>query len=163
MSNQFDPAEYERLVQDQHERYPSITLPPEYAELLEINTLMVLIKLARYKFAARLLKPQDDVLEVGSGSGLGAIFLSQHAKRVTGLEIKPHDHEAACSINRRDNVSFLLQSLFDYDASARHDAVVSLDVIEHLPETEGRRFVKRIASHCKSDGMAIIGTPSIYS
>jgi len=163
MASKDDPPLFEDLLRDQHARFPSITLPPEYAELLETNTLMLLIKLARYKFAARLLKETDDVLEVGSGSGLGAIFLSQHAARVTGLEIKEHDHDAARALNRRDNVSFLRRSLFDYDLDRRHDAVVSLDVIEHLAAEDGRKFVARMARHCKPDGLVLIGTPSIHS
>lgn len=163
MNHKHDPAAYEKLVEEQHARFPSLVLPPEYAELFETNTLMVLIKLARYKFAARMLKPVDDVLEVGSGTGLGAIFLSQHVRRVTGLEIKPHDYGAACAMNRRENVEFRHQSLFDYDLARRHDAVVSLDVIEHLEPDIGRQFVARLAHHCKPDGLVLIGTPSIYS
>src|SRR5215831_11687173 len=81
----YDPVLYDELVRQQHAQFPSIVLPPEYAELFETNTLQVLIKLARYKFVARMLKKTDDVLEVGSGTGLGAIFLSQHVKRVTVL------------------------------------------------------------------------------
>jgi hypothetical protein len=42
-----DLKRYQNLVAEQHARYPSITLPPEYAELFETNTLQVLIKLAR--------------------------------------------------------------------------------------------------------------------
>jgi 2-polyprenyl-3-methyl-5-hydroxy-6-metoxy-1,4-benzoquinol methylase len=163
MTDKFDLDEYERLVREQHQRYPSITLPPEYAELFEINTLQVLVKLARYKFVARILKKGDDVLEVGSGTGLGAIFLSQHTKRVTGLEIKQHDYDAACAVNRRENVTFRHESLFDYAAAHQHDAVVSLDVIEHLVPEEGRQFVDHLARHCKLDGLVIVGTPSIHS
>lgn len=163
MNDKYDPKRYERLVEEQHSRFPSITLPPEYAELFETNTMMVLIKLARYKFAARMLKKADDVLEVGSGTGMGAMFLSQHAKHVTGLEIKPHDYEAACAVNKRPNVEFHLRSLFDYDLSRKHDAVVSLDVIEHLLPAEGEKFVARIARHCKPEGLVVIGTPSIHS
>jgi 2-polyprenyl-3-methyl-5-hydroxy-6-metoxy-1,4-benzoquinol methylase len=159
----YNPQRYDELVLEQHSRFPSITLPPEYAELFETNTLQVLVKLARYKFVARLLRKHDDVLEVGSGTGLGAVFLSQHVRHVTGLEIKPHDHGAACAINRCDNVVFLLQSLFDYDPKAKHDAVVALDVIEHLTPEVGDQFVHRIAHCCKPDGIVAIGTPSIHS
>jgi 2-polyprenyl-3-methyl-5-hydroxy-6-metoxy-1,4-benzoquinol methylase len=159
----YDPQRYEELISEQHSRFPSITLPPEYAELFETNTLQVLVKLARYKFIARLLKKNDDVLEVGSGTGLGAIFLSQHVRHVTGLEIKPHDQGAACAMNRRDNVVFLLQSLFDYKPGTKHDAVVALDVIEHLTVEVGRQFIGRMAQHCRPTGIVAIGTPSIHS
>ena len=164
MNQKYDLARYEDLVKEQHAAFPSITLPPEYAELLQTNTLQVLIKLARYKFAARLLKKKDDVLEVGSGTGVGAMFLSQHVSRVTGLEIRPHEYEAACAVTSKiKNVEFHLRSLFDYDLSRQHDAVVSLDVIEHFSEADGHKFISRIAQHCNPTGMVIIGTPSIHS
>ena len=117
MNEKYDPVRFEQLLQEQYARFPSVSLPPEFAELLETNTLQLLIKLARYKFAACLLKAKDKVLEVGSGNGVGTIFLAQHVAHVTGLEIKPRDHEAACSINRRDNVELRLESVFDHDMS----------------------------------------------
>jgi len=163
MNEKYDPVRFEQLLQEQYARFPSMSLPPEFAELLETNTLQLLVKLARYKFAARLLKAQDEVLEVGSGNGVGAIFLAQHTKHVIGLEIKRRDYEASCSINRRGNVKFMLQSVFDHDINRRYDAVVSLDVIEHLPVEEGKKFVQQLARLCKPSGVVIVGTPSIHS
>jgi 2-polyprenyl-3-methyl-5-hydroxy-6-metoxy-1,4-benzoquinol methylase len=163
MTEKYDPLRFEQLLQEQYARFPSISLPPEFAELLEENTLQLLIKLARYKFAARLLKAQDRVLDVGSGNGIGAIFLAQHVRHVTGLEIDPRGHEASRKVNRRANVEFRLQSVFDRDLNDRYDAVVSLDVIEHLSVEEGRKLVARLARLCAADGMVIIGTPSIHS
>jgi 2-polyprenyl-3-methyl-5-hydroxy-6-metoxy-1,4-benzoquinol methylase len=159
----YNPELFDRLIREQRARFPSVTLPPEYAELFEVNTLQVLIKLARYKFAARLLKKNDDVLEVGSGAGLGAIFLSQHVRHVTGLEVDPHDYASACAVNRRNNVDFLHESLFDYDLTRKHDAIVTIDVIEHFSVEDGYKFVKRLATHCKPDGLVLVGTPSIHS
>ncbi len=43
------------------------------------------ILLARYKFAAKLLKKTDTVADIGCGHGLGSIFLSKFAKQVTGV------------------------------------------------------------------------------
>jgi 2-polyprenyl-3-methyl-5-hydroxy-6-metoxy-1,4-benzoquinol methylase len=163
MNEKYDPLRFEQLLQEQYARFPSMSLPPEFAELLETNTLQLLIKLARYKFAARLLRAQDEVLEVGSGNGIGAMFLAQHTKYVIGLEIKRRDYEASCSINRRSNVEFRLQSVFDHDTSRRYDAVVSLDVIEHLPVDEGKKFVAQLAQLCERNGVVIVGTPSIHS
>jgi 2-polyprenyl-3-methyl-5-hydroxy-6-metoxy-1,4-benzoquinol methylase len=164
MNDQYNLAQYEDLVKAQHARFPSLALPPEYAELFQINTLQVLIKLSRYKFVARMLKKQDDALEVGSGTGIGTMFLSQHVSHVTGLEIRKHEFEAASAVTANmKNVTFCLQSLFDHDLSRQYDSVVSLDVIEHFSESDGHRFAARIAQHCKSTGIAIIGTPSIHS
>ena len=159
----YDPAHYTRLVAEQHANFPPLTLPSEFSELFEVNTLQILIKLARYKFVARLLKGADDVLEVGSGSGIGTIFLSQHVKHVTGLEINKHDFDAACSVNKRDNVVFKHKSIFEYKADRKHDAALAMDVIEHFKVEDGHKLVDRMASQCKPDGVVFIGTPSVHS
>lgn len=159
----YDPARYTQLVAEQHENFPPLTLPSEFSELFEVNTLQVLIKLARYKFVARLLKGADDVLEVGSGSGIGTIFLSQHVKHVTGLEINKHDFDAACAVNKRNNVAFKHQSIFDYESDSKHDAALAMDVIEHFKIEEGHKLVECVARQCKPDGVVFIGTPSIHS
>lgn len=159
----YDLERYEELVRQQHEAFPPLLVSPEIAELMQVNTLQLMIKLARYKFATRLLKKTDNVLEVGSGCGIGTFFLAQHCAHVTGLEIKPHDHEASVSMNRRDNITFLLQSVFDYDPPEKHDVAVSLDVLEHFTKEDGRKLVAKIADLVTDDGMAIIGSPSIHS
>ena len=159
----FDPKRYLALVDEQHARFPPLTLPSEFAELFEVNTLQLVVKLARYKFVARLIKKTDDILEAGSGSGLGTVFLAQHAARVTGLEINQHDFEAARSVNRRSNVSFLHRSIFDYEPGKKHDVVLAMDVIEHFSVEDGHKLVECLASHCMPDGLVFIGTPSIHS
>src|SRR5437588_10253586 len=105
---------YTQLIKEWYERYPDgVTLPPEYAHFVEENLLRLLIRLARYKFVARLVKKTDRVLEVGSGSGLGAIFVSQHCAHVTGIEVKTTEVEEAHQVNRRGNVEFQTTDLFD--------------------------------------------------
>lgn len=163
MKNKIDPLLYEKLIAEHKEIYPSITLPSEFAGLFQENTLQLLIKLARYKFAARLLKSTDQVLEVGSGNGIGTIFLGQHVKKITGLEIREEEFLDARKINQRKNVDFIRQSVFEFFSELEFDAVVSLDVIEHLTEEDGEKFVEKLASLCRPDGVVIIGTPSSYS
>lgn len=158
-----DEALFERLVAEQRSTYAPITLGPEWAELLETNTLQLLIKLARYKFAARMLKRTDNVLEVGSGAGLGAQFLAQHCAHVTGLEIKAGDHGDAIAAQRRKNLTFLHQSLYDYAPAKKHDAIVCLDVIEHMDAAQGHEFIKAMMQHLTPEGILIMGSPSIYS
>lgn len=155
---------YAKLVEELYTQYPEgITLPPEYAYFIQKNLLQFLIRLARYKFVARILKKTDRVLEIGSGSGLGSIFLSQHSEYVTGLDVKSTEVEEAKAINRRDNVDFIVGDFFNLDETLKYDVIVALDVIEHMPEDVGHLFVAAISRHLKPTGMAVIGTPSLYS
>ncbi len=158
-----DPKLYQELVEDLYQRHPPITLPPEYAYFIENDLIRLLIRLARYKFVARMIHKQDRVLEVGSGSGLGGIFLSQHCAHVTGLEVKAGELEEARSINPRSNVEFRATDLFDLDASELYDVVVALDVIEHMTIERGRELVSAMCRHLNPTGMLVVGTPSIYS
>lgn len=155
---------YAKLVKELYAQYPEgIKLAPEYAYFVQKNLLHFFIRLARYKFVARIIKKTDRVLEIGSGSGLGSIFLSQHSEHVTGLDVKSTEVEEARSINRRDNVDFMVGDFFDMDETLKYDVIVALDVIEHMPEDVGRRFISAISRHLKPTGMAVIGTPSLYS
>jgi len=155
---------YTRLVKEWYAKYPDgVTLPPEYAHFVEENLLRLFIRLARYKFVARLVKKTDRVLEVGSGSGLGSMFISQHCAHVTGIEVKTTEVEEARAINRRENVEFKVADLFEMEVARPYDVVFSLDVIEHMPIEQGQKLIAAMARQLSSTGMAIIGTPSIYS
>lgn len=155
--------QYDLLVADLYEKYKEITLPSEYAFFMQENMLMFLIRLARYKFVARNLKSQDEVLEIGCGSGLGAVFLGQHCQTVRGLDVKKREIEEAKSINRRNNVVFEIGDFFDYSEGSKYDVIVALDVIEHMSENVGSKLVGKTAKHLHNTGMLVLGTPSRYS
>ena len=158
-----DPERYRQIVEEISANYPGVTLPSEYDYFVQENLLRFLIRLARYKFVARMLKKQDRVLEIGSGSGLGSMFLSQHCAHVTGMEVKGPELDAAKSICRRNNVNFVQGDLFAMPRTGQYDAVVALDVIEHMPMPEGQKLVDAMAGQLKTTGMVVIGTPSIHS
>jgi len=155
---------YAELVKDLYREYPEgIKLPPEYASFVQNDLLRLLIRLARYKFVARMLKKKDSVLEIGCGSGLGSIFLSQYCAHVTGIDIKTTEIEEARSINLRTNVEFKVENLFTMNKSKTWDVIVALDVIEHMPISQGEELIAFIPELLSQTGMLVIGTPSIYS
>jgi SAM-dependent methyltransferase len=158
-----DPQRYQQLVDQLYADNPTITLPSEYASFIQKDQVRLLIRLARYKFVARMIKKTDRVLEVGSGSGLGSIFIGQHCAHVTGIDVKTTEVDEARSINRRDNVDFRVTDLADLDAAQPFDVVFALDVIEHMPIEQGHQLVASMTRLLKPTGMLVIGTPSIYS
>jgi 2-polyprenyl-3-methyl-5-hydroxy-6-metoxy-1,4-benzoquinol methylase len=159
-----DQARYSEIIQEWYDRFPNgVTLPPEYAHFVQDNLLRLLIRLARYKFVARMIRKTDRALEIGSGSGIGSMFISQHCAHVTGIEVKTTEVDEARAVNQRQNVDFQVVDLFNYEPPELFDVVFALDVIEHMPIEEGHRLVAAMTRLLRPTGMLILGTPSIYS
>jgi len=163
MTKENNPKLFSKLVNELYRDYKSITLPAEYAYFIEDNLMRFLIRLARYKFACRMISRDDAVLEVGCGSGLGAMFISQHCRSVEGVDTNKKEISEAATINRRKNLRFRVADIFSLPMKKKYDVLVALDVIEHMPLAQGRRFISRAARLLKKDGMLILGTPSVYS
>lgn len=160
----YDKKLFKKLMTELYTKYPEgVTLPPEYADQVENNALRILTRFARYKFAARLVKKKDRILEIGCGSGLGCIFLGQHSSHVTGIDANSTEIKEAEKINRRRNVTFEVQDLFALEVNRKFDVIVALDVIEHMNKRDAHKFLSAIMSHLQPNGMLVLGTPSIYS
>ena len=159
-----NPAEYEKIISNIYEMYPEgVSLDAEYADWIQSNLNRFLIRLSRYKFASKMLSQADNVLEIGCGSGLGSMFLSQFSSKVTGIDIKKNEIDAAIKLNKRENCQFKIQDFFEWNEE-NFDSIVALDVIEHFNEIDGEVLLQKCAEKAKkSNGMVIIGTPSIYS
>lgn len=155
--------EFDRLLKQVSRDYKPILFPPLYARLVQDDLSRFLILLSRYKFMCRMISKTDQILEIGSGSGLGAIFLGQYCRKVVGLEVKDEEIAYARSLNRRKNVVFFQKDFLDFKHQELFDVVINLDVIEHMPEAVGKRLLAKTTKHLKSNGMMILGTPSIYS
>jgi len=158
-----DEKYFNKLIGELYQNYREIALPPEYAYFIQENSLQMLIRLARYKFVARQLKRTDRVLEVGCGSGLGAIFLGQHCHSVDGIDVNEQEIKEAEAVNRRENVRFSVADYFTFKASHKYDVIVLLDVIEHMDEALGEKLIDKTADDLKENGWLVVGTPSCYS
>jgi rfaE bifunctional protein nucleotidyltransferase chain/domain len=159
-----DAAGYKDLVEKTYSDVPEFKLPAEFARTFNDDTLMLMIRLARYKFLAKMLQRGDRVLEVGSGYGLGALFMSQFCAHVTGVDVQPQCVAEAKEFCRRDNVSFhQLDFLLQPWNSAGYEVVAAMDVIEHMSPVDGERLIARMVQHVLPAGMVVLGTPSVYS
>lgn len=158
-----EPELYGELWAEVLREHPPVTLGAEYAMFLRDDLNRLLIRLARYKFAARMLRRTDRVLEIGCGTGIGATFLAQHAAHVTGIDLKEAELAEARRTCRRDNVTFERRDLLTFEPERPFDAIVSLDVIEHMPVEAGGQFLGACARLVQPDGLVIIGSPSIHS
>lgn len=122
------------------------------------------ILLARYKFACRMIKKSDRVLDAGCGHGHGTMFLSKFAGAVVGADYDA-DLIKATAADYKDvpNVSFTTLDLLKPDHKDTYDVVVSMDVIEHFEAGQVDTVAGTYASLVKDGGFAVIGTPNVAS
>jgi 2-polyprenyl-3-methyl-5-hydroxy-6-metoxy-1,4-benzoquinol methylase len=120
--------------------------------------------LARYKFIAKMLNGRHDVAEVGCGDAFGTRIVQQEVDKVTVYDFDPIFIE---DIERRADprwpIAAELHDVLDGPLPARHDAIYSLDVIEHIPVDQERLFLRHLRDSLSEDGVLIIGTPSLES
>ncbi len=129
------------------------------------NPLMSAVKLARYKFPARMLSKDDVVLDLGCGNGYGSYFFSFYARKVVGVDLHA-DLSAASRKLCRDNLGFVqadIRSLPAEILEGQFTAVSCIDVIEHFDEPDARHILHTAANILPRNGMMIVGTPNKYS
>ena len=140
----------------------TITLGPYFAHQLLYNSRHILFTFSRYKFAAHLLGQTSKrrVLELGCNEGLGTLLLAQTAKEVVGIDFDAKAIKWAKDNLKKDNLAFISDNFLG-KRLGRFDAVVSLDVIEHIPCEKEDEFLSTIYDNLNDNGFCIIGTPNI--
>lgn len=100
-------------------------------------------KLEARVLQALQIKPSDNVLEVGSGSGYLTALLSRFAQHVTSVEIVPELHafaEKNLAANHIDNVS-LRQGDASRDWPGTYEAIVLTGSVPVLPAAFQNRLI----------------------
>ncbi len=103
--------------------------------------------------------PGFDLLELGCSEGIGTPILAEFARSYTGVDL---DADAVAAAQRNfaaANRTFIADDFLG-KTYGRFDAVVSLDVCEHIvPELEHKYF-DTIAANITDTGVAVVGTPN---
>ncbi len=113
-----------------------------------------------YAFAMQTLLTHDStVLDVGCGEGYGTSLLSEHVKRVTGLDVDEDTVAHAAARYGTHNCSFRVYdgTTIPYESGA-FDAVVSFQVIEHVHDDLS--FVCEVRRVLKQNGLFVLTTPN---
>lgn len=137
----------------------------------------LLFTLARYKWVAKMLAGQRQVLEVGCGDGWASRIVRQHVERLTCV-----DMDEAFIANARKNVSTRWPIKFEvhdfvnetlpilppWDGRSSPDvlsftASYALDVLEHIHPDDESDFMTHVCQPLLGDGVLIIGMPSLES
>ena len=111
-----------------------------------------------YHFALPHVKDKD-VLEIGFGDGYGANFLADSARSVKAVDVLEKNVALAANKYKRNKLEFKkTDTAYSEFADNTFDAVVSFQVIEHIPENEIAGYLESIKRVLKKGGVAFIST-----
>ena len=107
------------------------------------------------------------VLDAGCGIGFSTWHIKRHLPGcdVVGLDQSPEMVRWASLLHRRDGLSFVVGDLAERDTlpEGPFDAVVMLDVYEHVPRAQRASAWEAIAGLLADDGRLILSYPSVAS
>lgn len=139
-----------------------LPLPPYVVSEITGDFKHFFMSLSRYKFAGKLLEGKHSMLEVGCNVGFKTMMFSQFVEYVTGIDYEENAIAFAKENYTDEKRKYICADFINMEPlEHRVDAVVSLDVIEHIEQENERRFMDAIVSNLDRDGICIIGTPNI--
>lgn len=118
--------------------------------------------LSRYKFAAKMLSNKKNILEFGCSEGIGAPILAENVLSYTGIDLDV-DAIKYAKINFNSSKYNFIQKDFLGKKFGKYEAIVSLDVIEHIYKEKEKLYFDTIFENILENGVCIIGTPNITS
>ena len=114
-----------------------------------------------------MLSGFDKVLEIGCQDGFTSIIVAASVGNLTAIDFyRPHIEEAEELIKPHvPNISFQGHDILDGPVASggEFDAAFSLDVLEHIDKSQESMYMKNIADSIKTDGVFIVGIPSLES
>jgi 2-polyprenyl-3-methyl-5-hydroxy-6-metoxy-1,4-benzoquinol methylase len=121
----------------------------------------LLFTLSRYKFAAKMLPRNriSKVLEVGCSEGIGSLLLAETGNEVVAVDMDKKAIDCANKNIKKQNITYQNADILKSNLG-KFDAVISLDVIEHIEKADEPLFLQAIVNHLLPNGMCIIGTPN---
>jgi ubiquinone/menaquinone biosynthesis C-methylase UbiE len=112
-----------------------------------------------YMRALAYLRPEDVVLDVASGMGLGAKFVAEHVRKVICADIDRKIIEMAQELHKDTlNMDFMCQDVTHMEfEDGTFDAVLSMETFEHMPDA--MQYCREINRVLRKDGRFIMSTP----
>ena len=120
--------------------------------------------LSRYKFVAKMLSGKNRVAEIGCGDGFGARIVKQEVGQLTITDYDSYFIKRFEDIASEEYpISAVEHNILEGPLGQKFDAIYSLDVLEHISTNHEDVFVKNIINSLGSNGIVILGIPSIES
>ena len=119
------------------------------------------ISLARYKFVAKILSGKQDVLEIGCSDGFNSRIVKQEVNNLDLCDIDENLlDDARINASSKWNTKIFFHDFLKNETIKKYDAIYLLDVLEHIPKSSEKKFIKNILKSLNKNGIVIIGMPA---
>lgn len=159
------------------------TVEPQYNECLRVATTSGISRLglmsnftwhddpkrlcfllARYKFVSKMIAGSKSALEIGCADAFATRIVRQAVDSITAVDFDPIFVENANeNASHRWPVKVLQHDILRGPVPGEYDAAYSLDVFEHIEESQESLFLSNIIESLTRNGVLIIGSPSLES
>lgn len=137
----------------------SVHLGEYSSSALRTDPKHLVFTLSRYKAAGKLLPLEKGAtLELGCGDGLGSLILNQFSNHLLAVDGDAKAIESAKNMHI-PGIDFRCDDFLGKNYGP-FNAVVSLDVIEHIPQHLEDKYFAAITAPLGMDGVCVIGTPN---
>jgi len=157
--------QYQFMVEMQ-EAKGSVPMSIRASTMWRIDPKLLGFTLARHKFVAKMLSGYKRVLEVGCGDAFASRLLHPEVEEIHSIDFDPLFVEDAQKRAEPEwPVTYAVHDMLSgpYQAGGHFDAAFSLDVIEHIPESDEAAYLRNITDSLTPKGVFICGSPSLES
>lgn len=135
-------------------------VPDEVNKSVQWSAETLELHLERYRFAASKIKGES-ILDMACGSGYGAHLLAASAsdsiQSITAVDIDADSLVYARQRYAHPLINYLQADATSFNDGRKFDSIVSLETIEHLPDTEA--FLKHLYQLLNKNGLLICSVP----
>ena len=101
------------------------------------------------------------VADVGCNKGYGAKILSRFAHKVVGIDVDIENIMVARGEKSGKNIEYRCENVLETEYAAEYDTVVCYEVLEHIEPKDTGKFLQKLNSMLKEDGILYISAPNM--
>lgn len=109
------------------------------------------------------LKPDSNVLELGSGIGTLTFLISKYIKdgKIEAVDLSPKFIEFSKQRIKKRNITFVVADVVTYQPSAKNfDFITLFDIIEHIPVEKHNDLFHNLAGFINENTKVLINIPN---
>ena len=143
-------------------KFQTISLGKHTSQAFRDDPKHLAFSMSRYKFVSKMLEGYETVAEIGSGDGFQSEIVRHNVKNLTLIDVGEHNKKDYLSWSPNP-ANYIIHNFIKKRLKKKFKGIYLIDVLEHIPKSSEKKFIKNIKHSLKKNGTVIIGMPSLES